>query len=86
MMPLLEKSFEIGCASKRAGQGEEVGGGANSMATSGLSCRNDFIGTRRTIYVLFCIIGVRNTLQGFHFQRSRPAFSYSRLAFLKRLN
>ena len=33
---------------------------ANSMAISGLSCRNDLVSTGRAISVLFDIKGVRN--------------------------
>ena len=34
--------------------------GANSMAASGLGCRNDLVGTGRAISVLFGTNGVRN--------------------------
>ena len=61
--------------------------GANSMAMSWLSCRNDLVGNGRAISVLFGINGVKN-------KRSHligplfPAFilSYSRLTFLLNLN
>jgi len=46
--------------------------GANSMATSGLVCRNELVGTGRAISVLFGINGVRNKwshLEGPPFQR-----------------
>jgi len=51
------------CFSKKGGTGR--GGwvhlkGANSMAMSGLVCRNDLVGTRRAISALFCINEVRN--------------------------
>ena len=38
--------------------------GANSMAESGLSCRNNLVGIGRAISVLFGINGVRNCSQG----------------------
>ena len=34
--------------------------GANSMAVTGLNCRNDLVGTVGAISVLFGILGVRN--------------------------
>ena len=57
--------MEICSASaERMGQGQRGGWvlpkGANSMATSGLNCRNDLVGTGRAISVLFGINGVRN--------------------------
>jgi len=36
--------------------------GANSRAASGLGCRNDLVGTGRTISVLFGTNGVRSKL------------------------
>jgi len=63
MMSLPAMSFGDGfCSSRKGGIG---GGGwvhqkgANSMATSGLISRNDLVGSRRVISVLFGINGVR---------------------------
>ena len=42
------------------GGGEVYSKGANSMAVSGLSCREALVGTGRTISVLFGISELRN--------------------------
>ena len=65
--------------------------GVNSMAVSRLVSRNDLVGTERAISVLFGINGVRNErshLVGPPFPAFEARFSasYSRLAFLERLN
>ena len=63
MMSLLAMSFgDRFCFSRkvRIGRGGWVHlKGANSMAASELSCRNDLVGTERAISVLFRINGVR---------------------------
>ena len=98
VIPFLSSSFLscfVGgefCVSRKGGTG---GGGwvhpkgANSMAASGLVFRSDLVGTGRAISILFGINGVRNQrshLVGPPFPESTPFFSYSRLAFLERLN
>ena len=65
--------------------------GANSMAVSGLIFRSDLVGTGRAISILFGINGVRNQqshIVGPPFPefKAHAFFSYSRLAFLERLN
>jgi len=82
MMSLLAMSLGLRfCVSRKGGTG---GGGlvhpkgANSMAASGLVFRSYLVGTGRVISILFGINGV-SRIQG-------PFFSYSRLAFLERLN
>ena len=64
MMSLLAMSFgERFCFSRKG----RIGGGgwvhqkgANSMAVSGLVCRNDLVGTGKAISVIFGINAVRN--------------------------
>jgi len=64
--------------------------GANSMAASGLVCRNNLVNIGRPISVLFGINGVkkqatspcRPSISRIH----GPLFNYGSLAFLKRHN
>jgi len=66
------------CMSRKGGTGGDGWvhpKGANSMVMSGLISRNDLVGIRRAISVLFGINGIQGLF-----------FSYSRLAFLERLN
>ena len=51
------------CVSRKGGTrggGWVLPKGANSMSTSGLVFRSDLVGTRRAIFILFGINGVRN--------------------------
>jgi len=64
MMSLPAMSFgDRFCFSRKGGIGEcgwVHPNGANSMAISGLGCRNDLVGTGRAILLSFGIKGVRN--------------------------
>jgi len=78
------------CFSRKDGRG---GGGwvhpkvASSMAMSGLGYRSDLVSTGRAISVLFTLMefGTVSPCRDSISSVQGPFFSYSRLAFLKRL-